>query len=99
VLVILCKHANNFFHILDIPSYRKSHILSVIRNKTYMCCIIVVTTGILFFSTLWYCYMKCTGLFRLLRQKFFSCFLFFLWKECLIIFLTIISIVTDIYRS
>jgi len=48
VLVILCKHTNNFFHILDIPSIRKSNMLSVIRNKTCMCCIIVVTSGILF---------------------------------------------------
>jgi hypothetical protein len=50
VLVILCKHTINFFHILDIPSNRMSNMLSVIRNKTCMCCIIVVTTGILFTS-------------------------------------------------
>jgi len=34
VLVILCKHTNNFFHILDIPSSRKSNMPSIIRNKT-----------------------------------------------------------------
>jgi hypothetical protein len=48
VLVILYKNTNNFFHILDIPSIRKSNMLSVIRNKTCICCIIVVTAGILF---------------------------------------------------
>jgi len=48
VLVILCKHTNNFFHILDIPSIRKSNMLSVIRNKARMCYIIVVTAGIPF---------------------------------------------------
>ena len=47
VLVILYKNTNNFFYILDIPSIRKSNMLSVIRNKTCICCIIVVTAGIL----------------------------------------------------
>jgi hypothetical protein len=50
VLVILCKHKNNFFYIIDIPSNRKSYMLSVIRNKTCICCFIVVTTCNLFTS-------------------------------------------------